>query len=108
MLETAVGDSSKKLSLQEEVSEAGRMYTNVAALGFVRASSADCEITFLCCAVGGCAGRRSGRFGSLKFLIRVVDEIFFGCHDDGSERRAVCVRREWKAVIVLREIRWSI
>lgn len=78
MLETAVADRAKKLGLQEEVAEASRVNTDIAAL--LVDVAAGSELALL--AVGG----GSGGLVSVDLLIGVIDEIFLGRHDGGWER----------------------
>ena len=78
MLETAVGDGAEKLWLQQEVSETGGVYANIAAL-LIRISSGDSQVAFLARSINGC-WRRGCCVICLEFLVRVVDEIFFVRH----------------------------
>ena len=82
MLEAAVGDGAKKLSLEQEVAETSRVDSNVAAL-LVGTISSDCEVLFrLSISRGGsCASRDVVCCGDV--LVRVIDEIFFVRHGDG-------------------------
>ena len=73
MLETAVGDGSNELVLEQEVAESGGMNADVAALlvaGRVRRSEA--ALGRSCVAVGGHLG--------LDLLVGVVDEVLFVRH----------------------------
>ena len=78
MLETAVGDGPEKLWLQQEISETGGVYANVAAL-LIRISSGDSQVAFLARSISGC-WRRGCCVVCLEILVRVVDEIFFVRH----------------------------
>lgn len=87
MFETAVGNGAQKLSLEQEITETGRVDTNVAAL-LVGAASGHGEITlFVGVAVGGSSGGSGGwRSRGLQLLIRVIDQIFFVGHVEGVGR----------------------
>lgn len=76
MFESAVGDGSHELVLQQEVAETGRVDADVAALLFARRVRRS-KAAF---GSGSTAVRR--RLGWLDLLIRVVDEIFLVRHDD--------------------------
>ena len=79
MLETAVGDGAEKLWLKQEIPEASRVNADIAAL-FVRITSGDSQVALLCCgSIGGC-WRYGCRIVGLKFLVRVVNEIFLVRH----------------------------
>lgn len=76
MFESAVGDSSHELVLQQEVAETSGVNADVAAFlfaGRVRRS----EATF-----GGGGAAVGGRLGWLDLLIGIIDEILFVRHDD--------------------------
>lgn len=77
MLETAVGDGPEKLWLQQEISETGGVYANIAAL-LIRISSGDSQVAFLARSVSGYW--RGGCCVCLEIIVRVVDEIFFVRH----------------------------
>ena len=79
MLETAVGDGAEKLWLQQEIPETSRVNADIAAL-FVRVTSRDGQVTLLRCGSIGSCWRRGCCIVGLKFLIRVVNEIFFVRH----------------------------
>lgn len=83
MLETAVGDGSEKLRLQQEIAKARSVDTNITPF-LIRITSRYGEIALLGrIAVGSCRSCGSrGSFGCLEFLVRVVDEIFLVRHDD--------------------------
>lgn len=76
MLETAIGDGAKKLGLQEEVAEAGRMDSDVGA--FLVDATSSSKVALL-------SGGGSGRLVGLDLLIRVVDEILLGRHVGGLD-----------------------
>ena len=79
MLETAVGDGPEKLWLQQEISETGGVYANIAAL-FIRISSGDSQVAFLAARSISGYWRRGCCVVCLEFLVGVVDEIFFVRH----------------------------
>jgi len=79
MLETAVGNSAQEFGLQQEVAEASRMDADVGAL-LVDILAGGGSVALL--AVGG-----GGSGFVVELVIRVVDEILFGRHGDGCERR---------------------
>jgi hypothetical protein len=74
MLETAVGDGAKQLSLQEEIAETGRMDTDVAALLVDIVTGG--ELALL--AVGG----SRGGLVATDLLVGVINEIFLVRHVD--------------------------
>jgi hypothetical protein len=76
MFESAVGDGSHELVLQQKIAETGGVDANVAALllaGRVRRSEA---------ALRSCRATVGGRLGWLDLLIGVVDEIFLVRHGE--------------------------
>lgn len=78
MFETAVGDGSEQLALEQEIAEARGMDADIAALALVCCfSAADRQVALFGSPVRGAC---SGGFGGLELLVRVVDEIFFGRH----------------------------
>ena len=81
MLETAVGDGAKKLRLQQEVTEAGRVNADVAALLVDIVAGSSC-VAFL--SVGGA----SGGLGGVELLVGVIDQILLVRHVGG--RLIVC------------------
>lgn len=87
MFETAVGDGSEKLRLQEKVAEAGRVNTNIAAF-LIGVTASHCKIALLGCAVCRCCGGSGPCIIGLKLLVGVVDKIFFGRHFEGGIERA--------------------
>lgn len=83
MFEAAIGDGAQKFALQQEITETGRVNTDVAAL-LVRATARNSQVTLLGRITIG-SGRGSGgggRGGGLELLIGVVDQIFFVRHGD--------------------------
>jgi hypothetical protein len=74
MLETAVGDGAKQLSLQEEIAETSRMDTDVAALLVDIVTGG--ELALL--AIGG----SRGGLVATDLLVGVIDEIFLVRHVD--------------------------
>ena len=78
MLESAVGDGSQEFSLEQEISETSGMDADIGTFGLVCATAADCKVTFL----RGAIGRSCRCFSRLKFLVGVIDEIFFGRHSE--------------------------
>lgn len=70
MLETAVGDGANKLGLEQEIAEASRVDTDVAALLVDVVAGSEL----------GLLGRRSGGLVAADLLVRVVDEILFVRH----------------------------
>lgn len=80
MLETAIGDGAKQLSLQEEVAETGRVNTDVAAL--LVDIVAGGELALL--AVGG----SSGGLVAADLLVGVIDEILLVRHGDYASQAA--------------------
>jgi len=78
MFETAIGDGSKKLWLQEEIAETGRMNTDITALlVWVAARYGQVALLGLSISCGSSSWRRGL---GLKLLVGVIDEIFFGRH----------------------------
>lgn len=71
MFETAITDGAKKLGLQQEVAETGRVNTNITALLVDVAGSG--ELALL--AVGG-----GGGLVAANLLVGVINEIFFVRH----------------------------
>ena len=76
MFETAVGDGSDELVLQQEVAETGGVNADVAALLFARRVRRS-KATF-----GSGSGAVGGRLRWLDLLVGVVDEILFVRHDE--------------------------
>lgn len=82
MFEAAVGNGAQKFTLQQEITEAGGVDTDVAAL-LVGAATGDSQVTFLV-GIAICGSRRSSSSRGccgLQLLVGVVDEIFFVRHD---------------------------
>jgi hypothetical protein len=75
MFESAVGDGSNELVLEQEVAEAGRVDAHVAALLLARRVGCS-KAAFRSRSVAVC-----GSLGRLNFLVRVIDEIFLVRHD---------------------------
>lgn len=83
MFETAIGNGTKQLGLEQEIAETSRVDTDVTTL-LIRTTTRDCQVAFLG-GSGAIAGfSRSGSDGGwlcgLELLVGVVDEIFFGGH----------------------------
>ena len=89
MFEAAIGDSPEELRFQQEVSEPSRMDTDIAAFFLVRIAARHGEVALFGCAICRCRRSCGPSVGGLEFLVGVVDEIFFGRHDD-CERRGGC------------------
>lgn len=90
MLETAIGDGTQKLSLEQEVAETRRVNADIAAL-LVGAATGDSQVTLLSCSTVGCRGGSCGRrgIGGLKLLVGVVNEILLVRHVERWKRRDV-------------------
>lgn len=74
MLETAVGDGSNELVLQQEIAETGGVNADIAALLLARRiRCSEAALSSRCIAVGGSLSR-------LDLLVGVIDEIFFVRH----------------------------
>jgi len=78
MFETAISDRSDELRLQEKVLEAARVNSSIAAFGSLASGGSRGSGAILLVSFGG-----GGDCGWLKFLVRIVDEIFFVGHGDG-------------------------
>lgn len=79
MLETAVGDCFEEFWLEQEISETGRVHSNVATL-FVGGGGSSQTIGFG--GTIGCCSISSSGICSLELLVGVIDEIFFVRHFD--------------------------
>ena len=81
MLESAVGDGSEKLRLQQEIAKASGMNADIAAL-FIGIASRHRQVSLFYGSVGGrwscCCVIR------LKFFVGVVDKVLFGMRHTGS------------------------
>lgn len=78
MLETAVGDGAKQLSLQEEIAETGRMDTDVAALLVDIVAGGELALLAV-------RGSRGGLVAA-NLLVGVINEIFLVRHADCDSR----------------------
>lgn len=87
MFESAIGNSTQKLGLEQEIAESGRVDADIAAL-LVGTSAAHSQVallgrrggTAISSGVAGSRGGGIGGFGGLELLVGVVDEILFGGH----------------------------
>lgn len=85
MFETAVADSTEELGLQKEVTETGRVNTNVATLlvDIIRSG----KVTLLA------VGSGSGGLIAANLLVGVINEILLVRHV--CECRWCCLMRRW-------------
>lgn len=79
MFETAIGDGSKKLWLQEEVAETSCVDADITAL-LVWVASRYRQIARLGLSIRGSTSGWGGGLGGLKLLVGVVDEILLSRH----------------------------
>lgn len=107
MFETAVGDSTKKLGLQQEIPKTRGVYADITSLRFVCVVSGDCQVAFLLFTVRSSTRRAcSGRICGLELLVGVIDEILFVGHFGGVEgRKSRPVDLE--GLVVKGRARWS-
>lgn len=79
MLETAVGDCFEEFWLEQEISETGRIHSNVATL-FIGCRGSGQTIGFG--SAISCSSIPSSGISSLELLVGIIDEIFFVRHFD--------------------------
>ena len=83
MFETAVGDGTEKLWLQEEVAETGCVDADIGTL-LVWCAARDGQVASLGITVGGSgSGGWCSSLGGLELLVGVVDEILLSRHVGG-------------------------
>lgn len=81
MFETAIGDGTKKLGLQQEIAETSRVNTNVATL-LIRSTTGNCKLALLGTSIGSSSNNWRRNLW-LKLLVGVVDEILLSRHGVG-------------------------